>query len=148
MYENAVNAYQQTRFFTANPLKLVLLCYAGAIDNLKLARDAYAARDYETKGRALQKTLDIIHELNAALDIEKGGVVARNLRALYLYLTQFLTEADLKKDIAAFDDALKILKELESAWKTVAREAGRDDAPAPYAAAIPAAKTAYAAGRV
>jgi flagellar protein FliS len=122
MYEAAARSYRQTNVLSADPLKLVRMCYEGAIGCLKLSRDAYIARDYEAKGKALVKTLDIIHELNASLDMKKGGEVAKNLRALYLFMTQALTEADLKKDLTVFDDVIQMLEELVSAWQEIARE--------------------------
>ena len=128
MYEAAAKSYRQTNVLSADPLKLVRMCYEGAVCSLKLARDAYAARDYEAKGKALVKTLDIIHELNASLDMKKGGEVAKNLRGLYLYMTQALTEADLKRDLKVFDEVIRMLEELESAWKELASgksESGR-----------------------
>lgn len=120
MYEAATKSYRETNFLSADPLKLVRICYEGAIGSLKLARDAYIARDYEAKGKALVKTLDIIHELNASLDMEKGGDVAKNLRALYLYMTQALIDADLKKDLKVFNAMIHMLEELESAWQELA----------------------------
>jgi len=120
MYQKVADIYQQANVFTSNPAKLVIMCYEGAISSLKLARNAYAEKDYETKGKALVKAIDIIHELNASLDMSKGGEVAANLRALYLYITQTLVDADLKKDLDVFDRSLRILEELASAWKAIA----------------------------
>lgn len=120
MYEAATRSYQEANFLAADPLKLVRMCYEGAIGNLKLSREAYNAHEYEAKGKALVKTLDIIHELNTSLDMEKGGDVAKNLRSLYLYMTQALIEADLKKDLKVFDVVIHMLEELESAWQELA----------------------------
>ena len=142
MYENALNSYQQTNVFTANPARLVLLCFEGAVSALKLARDSYIAKEYEAKGKALKKTIDIIHELNASLDMQKGGDIAVNLRAIYIYLTQALTEADLKKDIEAFDNGIRILQELESAWKEITGRAAGEARPVSYASPVTGAKAA------
>jgi flagellar protein FliS len=120
MYEAAIRSYRQTNYLSADPLKLVRMCYEGAIGSLKLSRDAYIAREYEAKGKALAKALDIIHELNSSLDTEKGGDIAKNLRTLYLYMTQALIEADLKKDLTVFDAVIRMLEELESAWRDLA----------------------------
>ena len=119
MYQEATKTYQEANFFTATPIKLVMMCYDGAIGSLKLARESYVKKEYEAKAKALQKAVDIIHELNASLDVKKGGEIARNLRSLYLYMIQRVTEADLKKDIRAFDDVIQMLEELESAWKAI-----------------------------
>ena len=120
MYQNATKSYEQANYFTANPMKLVLMCYEGAISSLKLAHESYLAKEYEAKGRALQKALDIIHELNASLDMEKGGEIAKNLRSLYTYMIKALVEADLKRDLTIFGKVIQMLEELEAEWKTVA----------------------------
>jgi flagellar protein FliS len=124
MYQRVVNSYQQTQFFTTNPLKLVRMCYEGAISSLKLARDNYLAGRFEAKAKALQRCMEIIHELNASLDLGKGGECAANLRSLYAYVTQALTEADLKRDIETMNRVISMLEELESAWKAAAAPAG------------------------
>jgi flagellar protein FliS len=119
MYQEATKTYQEANFFTATPVKLVMMCYDGAIGSLKLAREFYVKKEYEAKAKALQKAIDIMHELNASLDVKKGGAIACNLRSLYLFMIHRLTEGDLKKDIRAFDDVIQILEELESAWKAI-----------------------------
>jgi flagellar protein FliS len=119
MYQDATKTYQQANFYTATPIKLVMMCYDGAIGSLKLARESYLQKEYEAKAKALRKTFDILYELNASLDVKKGGDIARNLRALYQYMIQALTDADLKQDIRMFDDVIKLLEELESAWKDI-----------------------------
>jgi len=149
MYQSAMSTYQQSNFFTASPAQLVLMCYDGAISNLKLARDAYLEKDYYSKGKALQKTFDIIHELNASLDTEKGGIVAANLRGLYMYLIQSLTEADLKKDMATFDRSIRILEELATAWRAIStsKEVSAAEEPLPARAmsySLPSSKPALA----
>lgn len=133
MYQMAAKTYQQASFTTANPMRLVLMCYDGAIKSLKLAREQYIAKDYEGKAKALKKTLDIINEINISLDLEKGGEIARNLRSLYLYMTQTLTDADLKRDIGMFDEVIRMLEELESAWKEIARAGAVEAESALYA---------------
>ena len=120
MYQEATKTYQEANFFTAAPIKLVMMCYDGAIGSLKLARESYLLKEYEAKAKALQKAFDILYELNASLDLKKGGDIARNLRSLYLYMIQTLTDADVKKDIRVFDDVIKMLEELESAWVAIA----------------------------
>jgi flagellar protein FliS len=143
MYQNATRSYEQANYLTANPMRLVLMCYEGAISNLKLAHDSYLAKEYEAKGRTLKKALDIIHELNASLDMNKGGEIALNLRSLYTFMIKALTEADLKRDLAIFGKVIRMLEELETEWKEVAGSTSR---PLPtLATAIPAAPRQVAA---
>lgn len=146
MYENVARSYQQANFLTANPAKLILMCYEGAISSLKIARDCYMAKEYEAKGRALQKALDIIHELNASLDMQKGGKIAVNLRALYTYMSQALIEADLKRNLVVFDHVIRMLTELESAWQEIA--SGNTGTVNPLSQEMPStSKKSVAAGR-
>lgn len=119
MYGKGIGAYQQTSIMTADPLKLVIMCYEGAISHLKVAREAYEEKDFETKAKSLQRVLDIIHELSSALDFEKGGAVAANLSALYAYMTRRILEGDLKRDMKAFDEVAGMLEELHAAWKEI-----------------------------
>ena len=119
MVEKGVGTYQEISFLTADPKKLILICYRQAILNLKAAREHYLAQDYEAKAKSLQKALDIICELNNALDFEKGGSIARNLDTLYKYMTRSLLEADIKRDVTMFAAIIRMLEELESAWEEI-----------------------------
>ena len=146
MVGKGMGTYQEISFLTADPKKLVLICYRQAILNLKAVQEHYLAKDYEAKAKALQKALDIICELNNALDFEKGGSLARNLDALYKYMTRSLLEADIKKDLTMFAAIIRMLEELESAWEDIFshKEATAFAAPHMVPAAFAEAKTAVA----
>jgi flagellar secretion chaperone FliS len=132
MNQKVANTYQQANLFTANPVRLIIMCYDGAIGSLKLACQYYAAKEYEAKAKALQKAMDIIHELNGSLDMEKGGTIAANLRSLYLYMIQILLEGDIKKDVTMFNEVIRMLEELESAWKEIAHAIVTETRPVSY----------------
>ena len=119
MYGKGMGAYQQAGVMTADPKRLVLMCYEEAIKNLKIAKAKYVSRDYEQKAQALIKAMDIICALNSALDFKKGGEVASNLHSLYNYMLHRLTEADLKRDLKAMDHIVWMLVELKSAWEGI-----------------------------
>jgi flagellar secretion chaperone FliS len=119
MYGNGIGAYKQTGVVTADPKRLVLMCYEEAIRNLKIARVKYLSRNYEEKAEALQKVQDIISALNSALDFERGGGIAWNLHALYKFMLHHLMEADLKRDMKGIDHIIWMLSELKSAWEDI-----------------------------
>jgi flagellar protein FliS len=127
MYGNhqGTAGYQRTRIITADRGKLVLLCYEGAITNLKMAKDHFRAKEFEAKGKAVQKSIDILHELIQCLDFQNGGEIAKNLNALYLYIIRRITEGEIHKDTKAFDDAIGILEEMMGAWRVVCNGAGK-----------------------
>lgn len=146
MVEKGVGTYQQVSFLTADPKKLILICYRQAILNLKAAREHFLAKEYEAKAKSLQKALDFICELNNALDFEKGGTIAKNLDTLYKYITRSLLEADLKRDVNIFAAIIEMLEELESAWEEICSPKEKTATiPAPHmipAAAVPKAAIA------
>jgi len=104
---------------TADPKKLVLMCYDGAIDSLKIGKQRLAEKDYEGKAKALIKAQDIINELLCALDYEKGGSIAKSLDSLYNYMLRRITHADLTRDVKAIDEVIGMLGELKAAWEEI-----------------------------
>ena len=119
MYSNGFQSYRKTNVITADPKRLVLMCYEGAIENLKIAKNRYVENDYEEKYAVVKKTQDIIDELLCSLDFEKGGSIARNLESLYNYMSRRILHADLNKDVGAIDEVIGMLSELKSAWEEV-----------------------------
>ena len=119
MYSNGIQSYRRTNVVTADPKRLVLMCYEGAVDSLKLGRQKIIEKDYEEKGKALTKFQDIINELLCSLDFEKGGPIARNLDSLYNYMLRRIIHAGLKNDIGAIDEVIGMLGELKSAWEEI-----------------------------
>jgi len=119
MYRNGARAYRQTNVLTADPKKLVVMCYEGAITNLKVAKERFLSGEHEAKGKAMRKAHDIISELMCALDFEKGGQIAKNLDALYNYMQRRLLVADIKKDMEAIDEVAGMLEELKGAWEEI-----------------------------
>jgi len=117
MYSNGFQSYRKTNVITADPKRLILMCYEGVIDNLKIAKMRYVEKDYEGKGKALIKAQDIINELLCSLDFEKGGAIARNLESLYNYMLRRIIHTDSSRALDAIDEIIGMLDELKSAWE-------------------------------
>lgn len=119
MNNGCYQLYQQTNIMTADEKKLIIMCYEEAIYSLKSAKTHFLNQDYVTKGKAVQKALDILNELRGALNFERGGIIAKNLDLIYGFLIRYILDADIKKDMKAFDQAASILSELKSAWEQI-----------------------------
>jgi flagellar protein FliS len=119
MYRNGTQSYRRTRVLTADPRNLVILCYEGAIDSLKIGKQRIAEKDYEGRGKALGRAQDIIGELLCSLNFEKGGSIAKGLDSLYNYMLRRIIHADLKDDIRAVDEIIGMLTELKAAWEEI-----------------------------
>ncbi|MDY7036404.1 MAG: flagellar export chaperone FliS [Thermodesulfobacteriota bacterium] len=129
MYSEGFHSYRKTNVITADPKRLILMCYEGAIDNLKIAKMRYVEKDYEGKGKALIKAQDIINELLCSLDLEKGGAIARNLDSLYNYMLRKIIHADVNRTMDTIDEIIGMLDELKSAWEEAFYKQARDIQP-------------------
>lgn len=122
MISNGIQTYRKTNVVTADSGRLVLMCYEGAIDNLKVAIQKYKGKDYEGKYRAIDKAEDIIDELRCSLDFEKGGAIAGNLESLYNYMSRRILQSDVDKDIDGLNEVVGMLEDLKSAWEIVIKK--------------------------
>ncbi len=128
-----VNAYKETQIKTANQIRLIVMLYDGAIRHLNLALDAIAGghRRYDQVNNHIIATQDILSELTASLDFEKGGGLAKNLFSLYSFMNRRLLEANLKKDAAPLVEVKKHLGELREAWEEISTRKGLEEKTAP-----------------
>jgi len=108
-----------TSITDADPHKLVALLFAGACQRIRQAQACLAQGDQARKGKAIGEACAIVGHLNGSLDHEAGGDIAGNLSALYDYVMQRLTDANLHNDGAALQEALQLLTEIDSAWNAI-----------------------------
>jgi flagellar protein FliS len=135
--------YQEIKVRTATPTELVVMMYDSAIAALEQARQHIRARDIGRRVRCLNKASSILTELQAALNFEAGGEIARSLDRLYAYMRRRLFEANLHQDGAAVEEVVKLLANLRPAWAAVAQaEAARARGDAERAAATAAPQPA------
>lgn len=123
-YGKLLGQYKKTNVETAGRLDLVVMCYEKAIEMLRQARDLYQEKQFEGKATKLKGAMEILNQLQCCLNFEKGGAIAKNLDAIYTYLTRRLLEGDIKKDLTALDEAIRILSDLKEAWQKIASEGG------------------------
>lgn len=125
-FQNAYSAYQKTNVNTASQGKLVVLLYEGAIKQLTMAlnfideNDKIKPQNIEKFGICLQKVQSIITELQVSLDMEKGGDIATNLMALYVFFNEELVQASITKDKEKIKSVLKMISDLAESWKIIA----------------------------
>ena len=127
------NAYREIQIKTANQIRLIVMLYDGAIKRINLALDLFAEghRRYDAINNHVIGAQDILSELTASLDFEKGGVLARNLFSLYSFMNRRLLEGNLKKDPAPLREVRKLLGELREAWDEISTRKGLEENPTP-----------------
>lgn len=119
MIGSGYQAYKRSQILTSDPKRLVLLCYEEAIRSLEKAETEYLSENYEAKGKAVQKALDLLNHLREALDFERGGEIARQLDRLYGFMIGHILKSDSRKDLRGFNQIIEMLQELKSAWEEV-----------------------------
>lgn len=116
---NAASLYKQNSVLTANKGKLVVMLYEGAMKFLKLAVRSIDLKNYEAKSKNITRAKNIIVELNTTLNMEEGGQISQNLRALYNFMLSQLSLANLKLDCQLINNVITLLDELNQGWRTV-----------------------------
>ncbi|PLV56207.1 flagellar export chaperone FliS [Thermotoga sp. SG1] len=118
------NTYLEKMVMTASPAKLVQMLYEKAIEVLKEAEKLLEEKKFVEFSEKVTRAQDIITELNLSLNMEKGGTIAQNLRALYNYMFQRLVEGNVKKDLEKIREVEGMLSELLEVWKEAMKKAG------------------------
>ena len=118
-YNKAAMQYQKNAVQTASPAKLTLMLYDGAVKFANLALDAIKDGDIEKAHNNIVKVQNIIVEFRSTLDMKYP--VAKDFDVVYDYIYRRLVEANMKKDPAIMEEALKYIKEMRDTWKEVMR---------------------------
>lgn len=111
-----------TRVVDADPHKLVAMLLEGANERMRRAEAFLAQGNQAMKGKAIGEACAIVGHLNGSLDHEAGGEIAGNLSALYDFVIQRLTEANLNNDANALRESLAVMSDIEAAWNAIPGE--------------------------
>ncbi len=117
------NRYREMEVMTSSPGALVVRLYEGALGHCTAAEGHAEQGDTRALGVSLGKALAIVDELQQALDHERGGEIARNLEALYLFVRERLLDAQLSRRRESIGEARGVLAVLHQAWAEIARNA-------------------------
>ncbi len=134
--QRAIHAYSsvdaETSVPSADPHKLILLLYDGALRALANAKLHMARGEIAAKGENFSKAIMIIENgLKVSLDVKAGGELAERLAALYDYMCDRLLNANLHNRSELIDEVHNLLTELRGAWAQIAPAANRAGAAAP-----------------
>ena len=116
---NYQNAYKKASVNTLDQTKLIIMLYDGAIKNASFAVEHMKSGQIEKVHDCLIKTKNIVTELMATLNMDRGGDIAKNLQSLYSYMFSQLIEANMNKKIEPVVIVIDLLKELRAAWTQI-----------------------------
>ena len=113
------SAYRDAAVTTQSKGRLIVLLYDGAIKFMKLAIKELEAGNFEAKGQYITRAQGIISELNVVLDTDAGGEMAANLRKLYCFMNNRLSEANTKREPQMIREVINLMEELNKSWKAI-----------------------------
>ena len=121
-YGKYQNAYKRASVNTMDQNKLIVMLYDGAIKNITFGVEQMRLGNVEKTHTHLVKSKNIVAELMASLNMDKGGEVAKNLRSLYSYMFGQLIESNMSKNPEPALLVRKLLIELREAWVAIGKK--------------------------
>jgi flagellar protein FliS len=120
----AAHAYMQVGLETgvaaASPHRLILMLFDGALRALAEASSHLVLGDMARKGEAISRAISLIEDgLAGALDAQRGGSIAVQLRQLYEYMGRRLLVASMNNDVDGIAEVASLLGELRDAWTAI-----------------------------
>ncbi len=110
----------ETGVLAATPAKLIVMLYDGAITSCHSAIGYMQQKDIEKKGAMLTKAIMIIETgLRSSLNKKAGGEIAESLDALYVYMSNRLTQANVRNQPELVKEVIRLLNELKSSWEAI-----------------------------
>jgi flagellar protein FliS len=124
-------SYRKVAIQTASPAHMVLMLYDGAISFMERALMGFNHKDplefNQTINNNVLRAQAIIHEMNARLDMERGGEISDNFRRLYNYFNLRLQQANLKKKKEPLEEVLGHVRGLRESWAEMLRRGQSND---------------------
>ena len=103
----------------ADPHQLVELLYDELVHALRTLAWATEHRQFKVKSDKATRATAILFALEAGLDFEKGGDVAKTLSRLYRGARQTVIQASVGYDPAPFLSVAANLEEIAEAWRSL-----------------------------
>ena len=117
---NAYAQYNTSRILTASPAELTLLLYEGAIKFGNIAIAKIEAGDIPAAHDNIVRVEKIIDYFRETLDMKYA--VAEDFERVYVYLSQRLVQANLKKDKEIMEEVVTHLRSMRDNWKEVMKK--------------------------
>jgi flagellar secretion chaperone FliS len=115
------SSYREAAAQCGSAVRLVILLYEQAIEDLRRALAAHARRDIEGRTREIKHAILVIGHLQSSLDKERGGKVAANLEDFYTMVRASLVKAQCEQPHEALETQISLLMQVLEAWCVVER---------------------------
>ncbi len=125
-----INAYKKgnlkQEIASADPHKITLMLMQGALDRMAYGKGCIERKDFEGKSDHLSRVSAILMNLRDTLDMEVKSEVSENLFALYDYMIQRVTDANIQNDLKIMDEVINLLLPIKAAWASIPEESKQE----------------------
>lgn len=122
-YQQASEAYKsvdlQSRIEAATPHELINLLFQGARTNISSAIGCMQRNQIKEKGEHISKAISILDGLKGSLNMDQGGLVAKNLLSLYDQIQNLLVKANFHNNEELLTKSNQLLSEVHEAWMAI-----------------------------
>jgi flagellar protein FliS len=116
----------QGQITDASPARLVQIMFEHILSQLATAQGCMERlennlplNELRIKCKAMGKALRLIGQLDATLDMDKGGQIAANLHNLYLYMLDRLTTANAANDPKLVVEVASLVRTIKIGWDQI-----------------------------
>jgi len=120
-----VRAYRENAVRGASPVGLIVILYDEIVRSMRRAQQASLEDNVEERTRAVNHALQVIAHLQATLNFEQGGEVAKNLSHFYNLARTKILDANLTKNSKALEELVREFLQVAAAWQELDRRANQ-----------------------
>jgi flagellar protein FliS len=113
----------------ASPVRLVQVMYEHILSELATAQGCMQRiegnlplAEVKAKCASMGRAIRLLTQLDATLDMERGGQIAGNLRALYQYMLPRLALANATNDALIVGEVISLVRKIKSGWDQIVTE--------------------------
>ena len=111
-----ITPYFRAKVMSAKPEELRMLLLDGAVRFARQAEEGLRNKQYEQSYNGITKCRDIIVELMTTIREDHNPELAKNVRALYTFIFNEITEANLERSSARMQKVVQLLEYERETW--------------------------------
>ena len=116
-----IKAYRRATADADTPAKRLDAVFERSILECRRAMELIKVRDAAGKGAAINRAVDLVTELVAALDRDMAPELCERLAGLYMFVLNRLGDANIKFSVEPILETVTILENLRDAFAEAAR---------------------------
>lgn len=104
----------EKRILSTNDWGLVAMLHEGLIERFKESTKALEQKDYNNLNLLINNCRDILTEL--LITFNERDDLSTNIRSIYLYVNELITEGEIKRDSSFFQNAIEVINPIHTGF--------------------------------